>query len=292
MRFEGSIVALVTPWRDDGQLDASALAALIDWHVAAGTDALVIAGSTGESVSLEDAEWQTLVATAVDAAAGRITLLAGTGTPSTARSVRLTQRALALGVAGALVVTPAYVRPTQEGLRRHYLAIADVGMPLLLYNVPGRTAVDLLPETVAQLCGHPLIVGIKEALADPARWQALLALRGTAFSVLSGDDPTALDCLRLGYDGVISVAANAVPAQFAALVAAARAGDWSRAAQLDAGLRPLYDALACEPNPIPIKYALAHAGRCGPGLRLPLTPLSACHEAPLAAALAQAAALR
>lgn len=292
MRFEGSIVALITPWLDDGRLDLGSLRGLIDWHVAAGTQALVIAGSTGESVSLEDPEWQQLLETAVAAAAGRIPLLAGTGTPSTARSVRLTRLAQRIGAAGALVVTPAYVRPTQHGLEQHYLAVAEVGLPLLLYNVPGRTAVDLLPATVARLCTHPSIVGIKEALADPLRWQALLEFRSAAFSVLSGDDPTALDTLRLGYDGVISVAANIVPEAFAALVAAARAGDLKRAMALDAGLRPLYDALGCEPNPIPIKYAVARAGRCRPGLRLPLTPLSERFHASLALALDAAAALR
>lgn len=285
----GSITALVTPWTAQGTLDVSALRALIDWQVQSGIDGLVIAGSTGESVSLEPDELDQLWQVALEAAAGRIRMIAGTGTPSTARSAALTRRARDLGFDAALVVTPAYVRPTQHGLYAHYVQIADAGLPILLYNVPGRTAVDLLPATIERLREVAGIIGIKEAVSDPARIQALAALRTPQFRVWSGDDPSALQALRAGFDGVISVASNVVPAAFAALVRAARAGTLVDAERIDAQLQPLYAALGLEPNPIPVKYALARLGRCLDGLRLPLSPLSAVYHAAVDTALAQAA---
>lgn len=278
--YSGSICALVTPFTVDDALDLPALRRLIEWHVEAGTSALVLAGSTGESVALDEAELLTLWSQALPMAAGRIPLIAGTGTSSTHRTVRLTRMARDCGLQAALVVTPAYVRPTQEGLRRHYLEVADQGLPVLLYNVPARTACDLQPATVERLLAHPAIVGIKEALPDPERVGELLRLKSTRpdFAVLSGDDPTALQSLSAGADGVISVAANVVPRRFARMVAAARTGALELARELDDSLQPLYAALACEPNPIPVKCALALQGLVGPRLRLPLTPLAADHE--------------
>jgi 4-hydroxy-tetrahydrodipicolinate synthase len=273
--YSGSICALVTPFTDADALDLAALARLIEWHVEAGTDALVLAGSTGESVALEETELQLLWRHAAQLARGRIALIAGTGASSTQRSARLTRMALDCGMQAALVVTPAYVRPTQEGLYRHYAAVAAQGLPVLLYNVPARTACDLLPATVERLLQLPAVVGIKEALPDPERIAALLQLKSIRadFALLSGDDPTALMALMAGADGVISVAANLVPRQFSRMVAMARAGDAAAARALDERLQSLYAALACAPNPIPVKTALARLGLIGGMLRLPLTPL-------------------
>lgn len=278
--FSGSICALVTPFTVDDALDLSTLRRLIEWHVEAGTRALVLAGSTGESAALEEAELLTLWSQAVLIADGRIPLIAGTGSSSTHRSCRLTRLALDCGMQAALVVTPAYVRPTQEGLYRHYAAVADQGLPILLYNVPTRTACDLQPATVERLLLHPAVVGIKEALPDMDRIDALLAFKSVRpdFAVLSGDDPTALMALSAGADGVISVVANVVPRRFAQMIAAVQTGDLHLARQLDESMQPLYAALACEPNPIPVKSALSLLGLLDPGLRLPLTPLSAVHE--------------
>jgi 4-hydroxy-tetrahydrodipicolinate synthase len=287
LRITGSIVALVTPWTAQAGIDHAALHRLIDWHVEQGSDALVIAGSTGESVSLDAGELAELWRSSVAHATGRIRLIAGTGTPSTRSSVQLTDLARQTGMDAALVVTPAYVRPTQSGLLAHYGAVAEVGLPVLLYNVPGRTAVDLLPATVVQLAALPTVVGIKEAVADPARITALVALRSAQFVVLSGDDPSALSALHAGFDGVISVAANAAPRAFASMVHAALDGDWARATALDTQLGGLYDALALEPNPIPVKYALSRLGYCLDVLRLPLLPLSANYHAAVDTALAQ-----
>lgn len=275
--YSGSICALVTPFTVDDALDLAALGRLIEWHIEAGTDALVLAGSTGESVALDEAELVVLWRQSVDLARGRIGLIAGTGASSTHRSVRLTRLALDCGMHAALVVTPAYVRPTQEGLFQHYAAVAGQGLPVLLYNVPARTACDLLPATVERLLDFPAVVGIKEAVADPERIGELLRLKSLRpdFAVLSGDDPSALMALAAGADGVISVAANVVPRQFARLLSLVRAGDLQAARQLDEHLQPLYAALGCEPNPIPVKTALTRLGLIGGGLRLPLTPLSA-----------------
>lgn len=289
--YSGSICALVTPWTSDDALDLAALRRLIDWHIESGTAALVLAGSTGESVALDEAELLTLWSQAVQCAAGRIPLIGGTGASSTHRSSRLTRLARDCGLQAALVVTPAYVRPTQSGLQQHFEAVADQGLPVLLYNVPARTACDLLPATVERLLAQAAIVGIKEALPDPGRMDALLRLKSVRpdFVVLSGDDPTALQALSAGADGVISVAANVVPRRFAQMVAAARTGDFDTAHVANDALQSLYTALACEPNPIPVKAALALQGLIEPRLRLPLTPLDASHLPALRDALADLA---
>lgn len=279
MNISGSICALATPFGADDALDLDAFARLIEHQIGGGTQALVVAGSTGEAHALDVDEADRLLAFAVERAAGRVPVIAGTGAANTKKTVAATRRARALGADAALVVTPYYVRPTQEGLRRHYLDVAEHGeLPVILYNVPGRTGCDMLPATVASLAGHPRIVGIKEAVGDVERVRALLALRSDGFVVLSGDDGTARRSLELGADGVISVANNVVPAQFRGLCDAARAGRGEEAAAIDAKLQPLFDALGLESNPIPLKWCLATIGIGTPRLRLPLTELSETHR--------------
>ena len=294
MHLSGSITALATPFQAlsgaspqrHPLLDLPAWQRLLQAQLAQGTQAVVVAGSTGEANALDDDEYATLLTTAVEALRGRIPVLAGTGTSNTAKTVAVTRRAAALGADAALVVTPPYVRPTQAGLVAHYRAVADEGdLPVVLYNVPGRTGCDLLPETVAELVDHPRIVGIKEAVAAPERMQALLALRRPGFCVLSGDDPTAMQAMLAGADGTISVASNVLPAAFRRLCDLARAGQAEAAAAWDARLQPVFDFLGVEPNPIPVKAVLAAHG-IGDGLRLPLTSLSSHHADALAQALA------
>lgn len=279
MNFSGSICALATPFGVDDALDLDAFARLIEHQIRGGTQALVVAGSTGEAHALTADEFDRLLAFAIERAARRVPVLAGTGTANTQKTIAATRRARALGADAALVVTPYYVRPTQEGLRRHYLEVAEHGdLPIVLYNVPGRTGCDMLPATVAALAPHPRIVGIKEAVGDVDRVKALLALARDDFSVISGDDPTALRSLALGAAGVISVANNVVPALFRRLCDAARAGRADEAADLDRRLQPLFDALGVESNPIPVKFGLSAIGIGTPRLRLPLSELSQPHR--------------
>ncbi|MFZ5656150.1 MAG: 4-hydroxy-tetrahydrodipicolinate synthase [Pseudomonadota bacterium] len=278
MRLSGSITALATPFDASGELDLDAWQRLLALQLEAGTQGIVVAGSTGEAAALLDPEYDLLLRTAVEAVGGRIPVIAGTGSSNTLKTIELTRRAARLGADAALVVTPPYVRPTQAGLVAHYRAVAsDAALPVVLYNVPGRTGCDMLPETVAALSGHPRIVAIKEARPEPERMTALLALRADDFAVLSGDDPTACRAMLQGADGVISVASNVVPGAFRRLCDLARSRD-AQAEAWDARLRELYDFLGVEPNPIPVKALLARMG-IGEGLRLPLLPLSAAHEA-------------
>ncbi len=281
LKLSGSICALATPFTADASaLDLDAFGRLIDHQLEGGTRALVVAGSTGEGAALESDEFVELVAFAVQRAGGRIPVLAGSGLQSTAKTVAQTRRAAAAGAAAALVVTPAYVRPTQEGLYRHFSEVAaHGGLPILLYNVPTRSACDLLPETVARLCSNAGIIGIKEAVADAGRMQALLALRGTDFAILSGDDPTCSRAIAAGADGVISVAANVVPAQMQALCERAAAADAVAAQALDRRLAPLFEVLGIEPNPIPLKWCLHRIGFGEAVPRLPLTSLSVARQA-------------
>lgn len=275
MHLRGSICALVTPFHGHGEIDPQQLKALIEWQVGAGTAALVIAGSTGEAALLDDEEYSDLLAIAVDAAAGRVPIIAGIGSPSTRKSLALARRASAAGCAALLAVTPYYVRPTQAGLDAHYRLLADDGgLPLILYNVPARTGSDLLPATVAGLALHDNIVGIKEAVADPQRLLALLRFRSDRFSVFSGDDGTAVEAMLAGAAGTISVAANVLPCTFAVLCQLALTGDAAAARALDQELRGLYRVLGIESNPIPVKWLLHRSGRIGPQLRLPLQPLA------------------
>jgi 4-hydroxy-tetrahydrodipicolinate synthase len=293
LKLIGSICALVTPFAGDGSLDESAFLGLIDWHLAEGTHGLVVAGSTGEAAMLDDAEYARVLALAVKRVGGLIPVLAGTGSTGTAKTLQHTRVARDCGVDAALVVTPYYVRPTQEGLYRHYLAVADQGgLPVVLYNVPGRTGCDLKPATVSRLRAHPGIVGIKEAVPDRERMDTLLALQDSAFTVLSGDDPTAARAMLDGAAGVVSVAANVVPGAFAELCDHARAGRSDQAAAIDGRLRALYEMLGAEPNPIPAKWLLHRLERCGPDPRLPLTPLSSSLHAPADAVLSELDAVR
>lgn len=270
---------MATPFQADGQLDLDAFARLIQGQLAGGTQGLVVAGSTGEAHALSDDELALVVAKAIAVVAGRVPLLVGTGSANTAKTIAATRRARDLGADAALIVTPYYVRPTQQGLLQHYRAIADaVELPIVLYNVPGRTGCDLVPATVAQLAAHPRIVAIKEAVADAQRMQDLLALRSVSFQVLSGDDGSACRALLAGADGVISVANNLVPAQFRALCDAARGGHRDRAETLDAQLQPLFDALGLESNPIPLKWGLSTQGLGSAHPRLPLVELSVSHR--------------
>lgn len=279
MRLSGCITALATPFTAAGELDLEAWRRLLQQQLDGGVHGLVVGGSTGEAAALFSSEYDTLLRSAVELVAGRVPVIAGTGQSSTARTIEQTRRAEALGADAALVVTPPYVRPTQAGLLAHYRAVADDGaLPIVLYNVPGRTGCDLLPESAAELAGHPRIVGVKEARSEPERMQALLDLRGDEFAVLSGDDPTAARAMLAGAGGTVSVVSNLVPNAFRRLCELAREGDADAVLDLNGRLRPLYDFAALEPNPIPLKAALARLG-IGHGLRLPLTTLSAAHQA-------------
>jgi 4-hydroxy-tetrahydrodipicolinate synthase len=284
--FTGSLVALVTPMSEDGALDLEAWDRLIDLQLRSGTSGVVVGGSTGESVALAEGEQDDLLARARRIAAGRMAIIAGVGGSSTL-AVAARARALAATAADALLaVTPAYNRPTQEGLYRHFIAIAEAAtVPVLLYNVPTRTGVDLSPATVARLATHPRIVGIKEAVGDIARVRELLAVVPAGFVVLSGDDPTACAAVLAGAHGVISVTANVLPEAVAAVISAALRGEREAALQLDAGLQGLHRALGIEPNPIPIKWAMADAKLINAGIRLPLTWLGAASQPQLRTAL-------
>ena len=277
MQLSGSITALATPFTAAGDIDFPAWTRLLQAQLDAGTRAVVVAGSTGEAAALLDDEYDALLRSAVAFSAGRMPVLAGTGQSNTAKTVRFNQRVAALGADAALVVTPPYVRPTQAGLLAHFRAVADDGgLPVVLYNVPGRTGCDMVPETVGELSVHANIVGIKEARAEEDRMAALLPLRREDFAVLSGDDPTAVRAMLAGADGVVSVASNVVPATFRRLCDLARDGDAAGAQALDEALAGLYHFLGVEPNPIPVKALLALDG-IGHGLRLPLQPLSSAH---------------
>jgi 4-hydroxy-tetrahydrodipicolinate synthase len=287
--FKGSIPALVTPMRDDGTIDFAAWDALLDFHLREGTDGVVVGGTTGESPVLERGELEELVRRAKARVAGRIPVIAGSGTNGTAKSVVLSKVAAAAGADALLVVTPYYNKPTQDGLFRHFTAIADaVDVPVILYNVPGRTACDMLAGTVARLSHHPRIAGVKEATGDVARGQAILEQSRPGFVLLSGDDPTAADLIRIGAKGVISVTANVAPRAMHELCDAALAGRHGAAAAIDERLGPLHKALFVEANPIPVKWAVQRMGLIGAGIRLPLTPLSEGLHATVEAAMVAA----
>jgi len=284
--FKGSIPALVTPMRHDGAIDFESWDRLLDFHLEAGSDAIVVGGTTGESPTLERGELEDLIRSARRRVAARIPVIAGSGTAGTAKSVALSRAAEAAGADALLVVTPYYNRPTQEGLFRHFTAIADaVGIPVILYNVPGRTACDLLPETIGRLSRHPRIVGVKEATGSVERAEQILRLVEPGFVVLSGDDATAERLMRVGARGVISVTANAVARAMHEMCAAALAGDHEGAARIDAALAPLHAKLFVEPNPIPVKWAVHRMGLAGETLRLPLVPLSSGQRPVVEAAL-------
>lgn len=285
----GSMVALVTPMEADGAVNYADLGRLVEFHIHAGTQALVIAGTTGESATLVHDEHIELVAAACELASGRIPIVAGTGSNSTVQTLRLSRAVDALPVAAFLVVTPYYNKPTQEGMYRHFCTVADaVSQPLILYNVPGRTGVDLHSSTVIRLSAHGNIASVKDATAELDRVATLRNGCGPEFSLLSGDDATSCEFMLLGGNGVISVTANVAAASMRALCDTARAGDRAAAERIDVNLRQLHDSLFVESNPIPVKWAVERMGLAGPGIRLPLTPLAVDHHDAVLAAMAAA----
>lgn len=270
--FQGSMVALVTPMDANGSIDYKTLQALVEWHIASGTRGLIIAGTTGEGATLTAEEQLALITQVVGLVAGRIPVIAGTGSHSTRQTLELTKQAKNAGADAALIVTPYYNKPTQQGLLAHYTLIADtIDLPIILYNVPARTACDLLPETVETLSKHPRIIGIKEATVAIERGVDILNRCDPSFLVLSGHDATAYELILRGGAGVISVTANIAPSQMQAVCLAALAKDKTLAAKLNQELMPLHDTLFLEPNPIPLKWALHEMGRIPAGIRLPLT---------------------
>lgn len=291
--IKGSIVAVVTPMTLDGAVDYDALSALVDWHVAEGTDGIVAVGTTGESATLTVDEHIEVIRRVVDVAAKRVPVLAGTGANATVEAIELTRLAQHAGADAALIVTPYYNKPPQEGLYRHFKAIADaVTLPIVLYNVPGRTGCDMLPATVARLAALPGIVGIKEAKGELSRVRELLALNlGSEFALYTGDDATARESLLLGFHGDISVTANVAPRLMHEMCVAAIAGDAAAAGMIDARLTLLHKNLFIEPNPIPAKWALEAMGRIAGGIRLPLVPMNPEHADVLRVSLRAAGAL-
>lgn len=288
----GSLVALVTPMNSDGSVDWAALKQLVEWHVAEGTHGIVAVGTTGESATLDVDEHLEVVRVVIEVAAGRLAVIAGTGANSTREAIELTQAAANLGADAVLLVTPYYNKPTQEGLYQHYKAIAEaVQIPQILYNVPGRTGVDMLNATVARLAGTPNIVGIKDATGDLVRGQELIGLVGDRMAVYSGDDATAIELILLGGKGNISVTANVAPGVMANACEAALAGHAGRARELTESVAQLHQILFIESNPIPVKWALAEMGRMGLGIRLPLTVLSADAQPRVRAALSASGVL-
>jgi len=291
--FQGSLVALVTPMRDDGAIDEDGLQRLIDFHVDNHSDALISMGTTGESATLNEQEHCHVIRRTVEMAAGRIPVIAGTGANSTREAIDLTRCAHEAGAAACLLVTPYYNKPTQEGLYQHYMAVAAaVPVPQILYNVPGRTAVDLLPETVERLAGVYNIIGIKEATGDMQRARELLDRCGDRLELYSGDDATAMEFILLGGRGNISVTANIVPADMHAMCAAALAGDRVKATALDTRMAILHSSLFVESSPIPVKWALHEMGLIAAGIRLPLTTLADQYHETIRQALRQAGAIQ
>lgn len=273
--IQGSMVALVTPMHADNSLDWAALHKLVDWHLEQGTHAIVAVGTTGESATLNVDEHLAVIKKVVDQVNGRIPVIAGTGANSTAEAVELTQAAKDVGADACLLVTPYYNKPTQEGLVLHHTHIARaVAIPQILYNVPGRTGVDMKPETVLRLTGIPNIIGIKEATGDLARAKLLIDESPKDFAIISGDDATAVDLILLGGKGDISVTANVVPAAIARMCELALAGKAEEARAINENLLPLHTAMFVESNPIPVKWAVEQLGLIQSGIRLPLTRLS------------------
>jgi 4-hydroxy-tetrahydrodipicolinate synthase len=287
--YRGSMVALITPMHEDGSIDESSLRRLIDFHVEQGTDGIVAVGTTGESATLDETEHCEVIRMVVQHVAGRLPVIAGTGANSTTEAITLTRCAQQAGADAALLVTPYYNKPTQEGLYRHHKAVADaVSMPQILYNVPGRTACDMLPETVARLAQIPNIVGIKEATGDLARVGRLRELCGADFALFSGDDASAREFILRGGQGVISVTANVAPKLMHEMCQAALSGDREGAGSIDARLAALHRDLFAESNPIPVKWAVAQLGLAPTGIRLPLTWLSEAAQPRVRKAMEQA----
>lgn len=292
--IQGSIVAIVTPMFEDGSVDWKGLEKLVEWHIQQGTNSIVAVGTTGEASTLSMAEHTQVIKEVIRVANKRIPVIAGTGANSTHEAIELTKEAKELGADAALLVTPYYNKPTQEGLFQHYKAIAEaVDLPQILYNVPGRTGVDLLNETVIRLADIPQIVGIKDATGDVARGQELLeGLDGKHMIVYSGDDATAYQLMGCGAKGNISVTANVAPKEMSQVCAAALDGDKVKAESLNLQVANLHNILFCESNPIPVKWALHEMGLIGTGIRLPLTPLAEQYRTSLREALTTAGVIK
>lgn len=277
--FHGSMVALITPMFSDGTVDFNSLSELIEWHINNQTDALVILGTTGESATINYAERQDILKRVVKQVGERVPVIAGTGSNSTAEAINLTRNAMELGVDACLIVTPYYNKPTQEGLFKHYKKVADsVPIPIILYNVPGRTGCDLLPETACRLAEVGNIIGLKEATGDIKRVNEILDKSNGKIDLFSGDDASSLEFLLAGGRGVISVTANVAPRMMHDMCKAAAQGNESLATELQKRLMPLHTKLFIEPNPIPVKWALHSMGKTENGIRLPLTELTQRHE--------------
>lgn len=290
--FQGSMVAMVTPMQPDGAVDHEALARLVEFHVENGTDAIVAVGTTGESATLDEGEHLDVIRRIVKLAKGRLPVIAGTGANSTREAIELTQGAMEAGADACLLVTPYYNKPTQEGLYQHFKAIAAaVAIPQILYNVPGRTACDMLPETVERLAPIPNIVGIKEATGNVDRAREILQRCGDRLDVYSGDDATAMELILAGGKGDISVTANVVPKSMHEMCAVALRGDRAAAEAINNRLALLHKNLFLESNPIPVKWALTEMGMIAPGIRLPMTPLAERFHEPLREAMREAGAL-
>ncbi|MDE2080913.1 MAG: 4-hydroxy-tetrahydrodipicolinate synthase [Burkholderiales bacterium] len=288
----GSIVALVTPMHEDGSVDYDGLRRLIDWHVAEGTDCIGVVGTTGESPTVTMQENCEVIRVAVQHAAGRVPIMAGTGANATAEAIELARYAREVGADCHLSVVPYYNRPSQEGIYRHFRAIAEaVDLPLVLYNVPGRTVADLLPETTLRLAQVPGVVGIKEATGNIERAASLIRQAPAGFSVYSGDDGTAVALMLLGGRGNVSVTANVAPRLMHELCKAAIEGDARQATALHLRLLPLHKQLFCEPSPAPAKWAMSQLGLCGPQVRLPILPLTAAGQTLVGQALRESGLL-
>lgn len=290
--ISGSIVAIVTPMHEDGSLDFPGLRKLIDWHIAEGTDSIVIVGTTGESPTVTVEEHCELIKVAVDQAAKRIPIIAGTGGNSTSEAIELTRYAREVGADASLLVVPYYNRPTQEGMVRHFKAIAEaVDIPVILYNVPGRTVADMSNETILRLAQVPGIIGVKDATGNIARGTDLLRQAPASFSVYSGDDPTAMALMFCGGRGNISVTANVAPRAMHELCVAAMAGRTAEAIAINNKMLPLHNKLFVEPNPLPVKWALTQMGLISSGIRLPLVGLSSEYHETVRAALRESGVL-
>ena len=290
--FRGSIVALITPMHEDGRIDEEGLRRLVDFHIAQATAAIVAVGTTGESATLDEEEHCAVIRRVVDFAAGRIPVIAGTGANSTTEAISLTRCARLAGADAALLVTPYYNKPTQEGLYLHHKAVSDaVDIPQILYNVPGRTACDMLPETVGRLAELPNVVGVKEATGDLGRVSQLRSLCGGGFDLFSGDDATAREFILQGGQGVISVTANVAPRMMQEMCSAALSGDRETATALDERLVGLHEKLFIQSNPIPVKWAVFEMGLCARGIRLPLTWLTQDAQSEVRAAMDRAGIL-
>ena len=288
----GSIVALVTPMHEDGSIDYAALRSLIDWHIAEGTDCIGVVGTTGESPTVTMEENREVIRVAVEHAKGRVPIMAGTGANSTAEAIELSRYAKEVGADCTLSVVPYYNKPSQEGIYQHYKAIAEaVDIPMMLYNVPGRTVADMLPETSLRCAQLPGVFGVKEATGNIERAAYLIKHAPQGFSIYSGDDGTAVALMLLGGHGNVSVTANVAPRAMHELCKAALAGNVREATRIHMQLLGLHKQLFCEPSPAPAKWALSQLGRCKPDMRLPITPLTDAGQASVKKAMQEAGLL-